>query len=158
MEQESPRADSQINALVVDDSTTLRRLMELLLVPLGFTLDFVDTGERAIENSKRKSYDIVFLDILLPGIDGYRVCKMLKGDKRTKSTRVVMLTSKDSAIDKVRGMMAGTDVYLTKPVDRMDLIRAIDKCLPGVTYSRRSYPAATGTHGQQFPTFNRSRQ
>lgn len=158
MDQESPRVESQINALVVDDSTTLRRLMELMLVPLGFAIDFVESGERAIELSKRKTYDIVFLDILLPGIDGYRVCKTLKGDKRTKTTRVVMLTSKDGAIDKVRGMMAGTDVYLTKPVDRNDLIRAIDKCLPGIEYPRRTYPAATGTHGHHFSTLNRSRQ
>jgi two-component system cell cycle response regulator len=158
MDQQSQRVESHINALVVDDSTTLRRLMELLLVPLGFAIDFVESGERAIELSKRKVYDVVFLDILLPGIDGYRVCKVLKGDKRTKATRVVMLTSKDGTIDKVRGMMAGTDVYLTKPVDRVDLIRAIDKCLPGIELSRRTYPPATGTHGHHFSTLNRSRQ
>ena len=158
MDQESPRVESPINALVVDDSTTLRRLMELLLVPLGFAIDFVESGERAIELSKRKIYDIVFLDILLPGIDGYRVCKTLKGDKSTKTTRVVMLTSRDSAIDKVRGMMAGTDVYLTKPLDRLDLIRAINKCLPGIELSRRAHPVATGTHGHHFSTLNRSRQ
>lgn len=157
MDQESSRVESRINALVVDDSTTLRRLMELMLVPLGFAIDFVESGEHAIELSKRKIYDIVFLDILLPGIDGYRVCKMLKGDKRTKTTRVVMLTSKGSAIDKVRGMMAGTDVYLTKPVDRNDLIRAIDKCLPGIEFPRRLYPAATGTYGHHFSAPNRSR-
>jgi two-component system cell cycle response regulator len=158
MDQQPQRVESHISALVVDDSTTLRRLMELLLVPLGFAIDFVESGERAIELSKRRTYDVVFLDILLPGIDGYRVCKVLKGDKRTKATRVVMLTSKDGAIDKVRGMMAGTDVYLTKPVDRMDLIRAIDKCLPGIELSRRAYPPATGTHGHHFSTLNRSRQ
>lgn len=143
MDQESGRSEPHVSALVVDDSTTLRRLMELILVPLGFDIDFVDSGERAIELSKRKYYDIIFLDILLPGIDGYRVCKVLKGDKRTKATRVVMLTSKDSAIDKVRGMMAGSDVYLTKPVDRVDLIRAIDKCLPRMEVSRKTLlPAA----------------
>lgn len=142
MDKESSRTDSHVSALVVDDSTTLRRLMELILVPLGFDIDFVDSGERAVELSKRKSYDIVFLDVLLPGIDGYRVCKTLKGDKRTKATRVVMLTSKDSAIDKVRGMMAGSDVYLTKPVDRVDLIKAIDKCLPRVEFSRKTLSVA----------------
>lgn len=147
MDRESSRGDPLVSALVVDDSTTLRRLMELILVPLGFDIDFVDTGERAVELSKRKNYDIVFLDILLPGIDGYRVCKTLKNDKRTKATRVVMLTSKDSAIDKVRGMMAGSDVYLTKPVDRIDLIRAIDKCLPRMEFSRRALPAAASARG-----------
>lgn len=146
MNQEPARDAAPVSALVVDDSTTLRRLMELILVPLGFEIDFVDNGERAVELSKRKHYDIVFLDVLLPGIDGYRVCKTLKGDKRTKATRVVMLTSKGSAIDKVRGMMAGSDVYLTKPVDRIDLIRAIDKCLPRIEFSRKvvSIAAARG--------------
>lgn len=147
MDQESHRTDPPVSALVVDDSTTLRRLMELILVPLGFDIDFVDSGERAVELSKRKNYDIVFLDVLLPGIDGYRVCKTLKNDRRTKAARIVMLTSKDSAIDKVRGMMAGTDVYLTKPVDRVDLIRAIDKCLPKVEFSRKTFPAAAAARG-----------
>lgn len=147
MDQESRRSEPHISALVVDDSTTLRRLMQLILVPLGFDIDFVDNGERAVELSKRRNYDIVFLDILLPGIDGYRVCKVLKGDKRTKATRVVMLTSKDSAIDKVRGMMAGSDVYLTKPVDRIDLIRAIDKCLPRMEFSRRTVSSAAAARG-----------
>jgi DNA-binding response OmpR family regulator len=144
--QEPAYDAAPVSALVVDDSTTLRRLMELILVPLGFEIDFVDNGERAVELSRRKKYDIVFLDVLLPGIDGYRVCKTLKGDKRTKATRVVMLTSKGSAIDKVRGMMAGSDVYLTKPVDRIDLIRAIDKCLPRIEFSRKvvSIAAARG--------------
>ncbi len=137
---DADRQDGQplIKALVVDDSTTLRRLMELLLVPLGVEIDFVDNGEQAVELAKRNDYDIVFLDILLPGIDGYRVCKTIKSDKRMKDMRVVMLTSQGSAIDKIRGMMAGTDVYLTKPVDRINLLRAMDKCLPHVMFSQYS--------------------
>lgn len=119
-----------IKALVVDDSTTVRRLMELTLVPAGVELDFTDNGEDAVALAKQGAYDIVFLDIMLPGIDGYRVCRAIKADKRTKDTPVVMLTSKDSAIDKVKGIMAGTNVYLTKPLDRNQLIQAIDKCLP----------------------------
>ncbi|SRR6266566_7716153 len=123
-----PRAP--IRALVVDDSSTVRCLMELTLKPMGVTLDFTDNGEDAVALCKQGTYDIIFLDILLPGIDGYRVCKTLKGDKRTKDTPVVMLTSKGSAIDKVRGMMAGSSVYLTKPLERTELLQAIDKCLP----------------------------
>ena len=93
-------------------------------------LDFTESGEAAITMTRVKRYDIIFLDIMLPGIDGYRVCKAIKADKRTKHMRVVMLTSKDGAIDKVRGIMAGTNVYLTKPLERHELIQAIDKCLP----------------------------
>lgn len=119
-----------IRALVVDDSTTVRRLMELTLSSVGVELDFTDNGEDAVALAKNGRYDIIFLDILLPGIDGYRVCKALKSDRLTKDTPVVMLTSKDSAIDKVRGIMAGSSVYLIKPLDRSELIHAIDKCLP----------------------------
>lgn len=136
-------AQAPVRALVVDDSTTLRRLMELILVPLGLQIDFVDTGEKALELTRRNNYDIIFLDILLPGIDGYRVCKTIKGDKRTKDVPIVMLTSRNSAIDKVRGMMAGTDVYLTKPVDRVDLLRAIEKCLPQALPAAKPPRAAT---------------
>jgi twitching motility two-component system response regulator PilG len=119
-----------IRALVVDDSTTLRRLMDLTLRPLGVVVEFCDNGEDALKLAKRRYFDIIFLDVMLPGIDGYRVCKMIKGDKRTKQTAVIMLTSKDSAFDKVRGVMAGSDVYLTKPLERIELVRAMKRCLP----------------------------
>lgn len=126
----------RIRALVVDDSSTVRRLMELTLVPAGVELDFTDNGEDAVALSKHGRYDVIFLDILLPGIDGYRVCKAIRSDKLTKDTPVVMLTSKDSAIDKVRGIMAGSSVYLTKPLDRSALIQALDKCVPAFTAPR----------------------
>lgn len=130
MEQQRQPISKPIRALVVDDSTTVRRLMELTLSPIGIQLDFTDNGEDAVALAKQGRYDIVFLDILLPGIDGYRVCKAIKSDRMTKDTPVVMLTSKDSAIDKVRGIMAGSNVYLTKPLDRSELIHALEKCLP----------------------------
>lgn len=132
MNQSNPARQSRpmLRALVVDDSMTLRRLMDLTLRPIGIELDFADNGEAAVAMTRAKLYDIIFLDVLLPGIDGYRVCKTIKGDKRTKDTPVIMLTSMNSAFDKVRGIMAGTNVYLTKPLDRNQLLQAIDKCLP----------------------------
>ncbi|MBE9516004.1 MAG: response regulator [Proteobacteria bacterium] len=131
-------------ALVVDDSTTLRRLMDLTLSPLGIDVEFTDNGEDAVTLVKGKDYDIIFLDVVLPGIDGYRVCKAIKGDHRTKSTPVIMLTSKNSTFDKVRGMMAGTDVYLTKPLERTNLLRAISKYLP---LERRNGVVQVQQHG-----------
>lgn len=121
-----------IKALVVDDSTTVRRLMDLTLTPLGVQVEFTDNGEDALALAQRRSYDIIFLDVILPGIDGYRVCKAIKSDKNTKNTPVIMLTSKDTAFDKVRGIMAGTDVYLTKPLDRAALLAAMKKFLPQI--------------------------
>jgi len=119
-----------LRALVVDDSTTIRRLLDLTLQPLGIAVEFADRGEEALALVRRNPYDIVFLDVMLPGIDGYKVCKQIKGERNTRHTPVIMLTSKDSAFDKVRGIMAGTDVYLTKPLDRAQLIQALNKCLP----------------------------
>ncbi len=117
-------------ALVVDDSTTVRRLMDLTLTPMGIEVEFADNGEDAIALVGANEYDIIFLDVILPGVDGYRVCRTIKGDKRTKSVPVIILTSKGSAFDKVRGMMAGTDVYLTKPLERTELVKAINRYLP----------------------------
>jgi twitching motility two-component system response regulator PilG len=130
-----------VRALVVDDSTTVRRLMDLTLRPMGIEVEFADRGEDALVLARRRGYDIVFLDVMLPGIDGYRVCKVIKGEKATKHTPVIMLTSKDSAFDKVRGIMAGTDVYLTKPLDRAALLAAIARCLPRTTPLARAYGA-----------------
>lgn len=124
------RVSTALHALVVDDSTTIRRLMDLTLQPLGIAVEFADRGEDALIRVRDNRYDIVFLDVMLPGIDGYRVCKLIKGEKNTKDIPVIMLTSKDTAFDKVRGIMAGTDVYLTKPLDRAQLIQALNKCLP----------------------------
>jgi twitching motility two-component system response regulator PilG len=134
-----------IRALVVDDSTVVRRLMEFTLSAVGIEIDFAATGEDALALVRHGRYDIIFLDVLLPGIDGYRVCKAIRAERLTKDTPVVMLTSKDSAIDKVRGIMAGSSVYLTKPLDRSELMQAIDKCLP----LRAMYSAhAERTRGQ----------
>lgn len=133
MESQVRTGKPAIRALVVDDSTVVRRLMEFTLGPMGIELEFAGSGEDAIALTRRKRFDVVFLDVLLPGIDGYRVCKTIKGDKRTRSTPVIMLTSKNSAIDKVRGMMSGSDVYLTKPLDKSELLRAMGRCLPWTT-------------------------
>lgn len=117
-------------ALVVDDSSTLRRLMGLTLRPLRIDVDYADNGEDAITLVQSNDYDIIFLDVTLPGIDGYHVCKEVKTDIKTKGIPVIMLTGRDSVFDKVRGTMAGADVYLTKPIAPNKLLAAINKYLP----------------------------
>jgi twitching motility two-component system response regulator PilG len=120
-----------MRALVVDDSTTLQRLIELTLrSSFDVEIDFAESGEQALHHVVQQTYDLVFLDVTLPGMDGYKVCKAIKGDKKTRRTPVIMLTSRDSTFDKVRGTMAGVDVYLTKPLDRAHLLEAVRKCLP----------------------------
>ncbi|MDE2117779.1 MAG: response regulator [Betaproteobacteria bacterium] len=117
--------------LVVDDSLAVRKFMEAKLAPFGFNVDYAESGERAIGLTGEKQYTCVFLDVILPGVDGYQVCKMIKSMKsETKRTAVVMLTSKSSPFDRIRGTMAGCDAYLTKPVDEEKLLAVIAKFLP----------------------------
>jgi len=117
--------------LVVDDNATVRKFMEAKLAPYGFSADFAETGEQAVGLTGSKEYTCVFLDVVLPGIDGYQVCKLIKSNKQAiKRTAVVMLTSRSSPFDKLRGSLAGCDEYLTKPVDENHLLEVIAKFLP----------------------------
>ncbi len=127
------------SVLVVDDSPTVRQFMQGKLAPFGFNVDFAASGEQAIGLTAEKAYTVVFLDVVLPGVDGYQVCKLVKSKKREiKGPAVVMLTSKGSPFDKIRGTMAGCDAYLTKPIDEDKLLAAIAKFLPNAVSPRLS--------------------
>lgn len=104
-------------ALVVDDSPTVRKQLEIELRDFHVHVDSAETGEVGLELAEKNFYDIIFLDVVLPNADGYQVCKAIKKNSATKRTPVVMLTSKSSPFDRVRGSLAGCDTYLTKPVD-----------------------------------------
>ncbi len=129
----APRAKQITDAvLVVDDNATVRKFMEAKLAPFGFSADFAETGEQAVGLTGSKEYTCVFLDVVLPGIDGYQVCKLIKSNKQAvKRTSVVMLTGRSSPFDKLRGSLAGCDEYLTKPVDENRLLEVVAKFLPG---------------------------
>ena len=117
--------------LVVDDNATVRAFMQAKLARYAFEVDFAETGEEAVGLSGSREYACVFLDVVLPGIDGYQVCKLIKGNKQAiKKTAVVMLTSRSSPFDKLRGSLAGCDEYLTKPLDEDRLLEVIAKFLP----------------------------
>ena len=103
-------------ALVVDDSLPVRKQIEIELKLLGVAADFAESGEIAFNMLDNNSYDIIFLDVVLPGVDGYKICKTIKKNKLRKSTPVIMLTSKSSPFDRIRGTFAGCNTYLTKPV------------------------------------------
>lgn len=118
------------NVMVVDDSPAVREFMRTKLEPFAFNVDFAGSGEEAIGLTATKHYTCIFLDVIMPGVDGYQVCKMIKSRKSVRSTAVVMLTSKSSPFDRIRGAMAGCDAYLTKPVDEEKLLEAIAKYLP----------------------------
>jgi len=116
-------------ALVVDDSSTIRKQIELELKLLGVQVNAVESGEQAFEALAQSQYDLIFLDVVLPGIDGYQICKTIKKDKARKKTPVIMLTSKSSPFDRVKGALAGCDTYLTKPVKQSAFQKTVRKYL-----------------------------
>jgi len=124
---QNPRVDS---VLVVDDNLTVREFMKSKLAAFNFNVDYAENGEQAIGFTGQKHYTCIFLDVVMPGIDGYQVCKLIKSNRSAQKTAVVMLTSKDSPFDKIRGSMSGCDAYLTKPVDEEKLLETISKFLP----------------------------
>ena len=107
-------------ALVVDDSPTVRKQIEIVLREMGFEVVTAVSGETALDCVSQQDFDLILLDVVLPGTDGYQVCKAIKRDLETKRTPVVMLTGKSSPFDRIRGSLAGCDTYLTKPVNRAE--------------------------------------
>jgi twitching motility two-component system response regulator PilG len=131
--QESPtplaKEKKTVLVLVVDDSKAVRKQLELELRLFDIKVDTAETGEQAFELLDQKVYDMVFLDVILPGVDGYQVCKTLKRDKVKKQIPVIMLTGKSSPFDRVRGVLAGCDTYLVKPVKQASFQKVVKKYL-----------------------------
>lgn len=127
--QRAPTSSSAMvsKALVIDDSPTVCRQLELELRNFNILADIAGTGERGLELLALTAYDLIFLDVVLPGTDGYQVCREIRRNPRTKRTPVIMLTSKSSQFDRVRGSLVGCSAYLTKPVDYVAFRREIDK-------------------------------
>ncbi len=108
--------------LVVDDSLAIRNHLRSLLEAGGFSVSLADSVEAAMLMLAQRSYECVLMDVLMPGLDGYEGCRQIKSTLRgDKSVPVIMLTSKSSPFDRIRGKMAGCDAYLTKPVDPQQL-------------------------------------
>lgn len=110
-------AENALHVLVVDDSAMMQKSieMELKKTTLPLATDFANTGEEALEKVKQKKYDFIFLDVMMPGIDGFETCTQIRKVEGMAKTPVIMLTSKTSALDEVKGLMAGCTTYLTKP-------------------------------------------
>ncbi len=104
------------HALVIDDSAAIRKQLELELRDAGITADFAESGEEALEKIEDNQYDLVFLDIIMPGIDGYETCRSMRTKASYKKTPIIMLSGKTSPLDEVQGVIAGATTYLTKPV------------------------------------------
>ncbi len=124
-QQKSKKTFAHVNALVIDDSSMIRKQMELVLGLLGVECDFAENGEEGIEKQEGGYYDIIFLDIMMPGIDGFQTCKQLR--KLDSPAKIIMLTSKSSRLHKARGSFAGVDEYLVKPASYEDLFSVLSR-------------------------------
>ncbi len=127
----SSKQDSQVNGfqglkvMVIDDSKTIRRTAETLLKKQGCVVVTATDGFEALAKIAEHKPDLIFVDIMMPRLDGYQTCALIKHNRNFKQTPVIMLSSKDSIFDRARGRIVGSEQYLTKPFTRDDLIGAI---------------------------------
>jgi twitching motility two-component system response regulator PilG len=118
---------SGCKVMVIDDSKTIRRTAENLLKKQGCEVITATDGFEALSKIAEHKPDIIFVDIMMPRLDGYQTCALIKHNRNFKDTPVIMLSSKDSIFDKARGRIVGSEQYLTKPFTKDDLIRAIQE-------------------------------
>ena len=124
-----------VKVLVIDDSNTIRRSAEIFLRQAGFDVILAEDGFDALAKISDHQPKVIFVDIMMPRLDGYQTCALIKQHPRLKSTPVIMLSSKDGVFDRARGRLAGSDRYLTKPFTREALIEAVNEYVkpPSVT-------------------------
>ena len=122
--EESINCDG-VKVMVIDDSKTIRRSAETLLKGVGCNVETAMDGFEALAKISRHDPDIIFVDIMMPRLDGYQTCALIKNNQAYKSIPVIMLSSKDSIFDRARGRIVGSEEYLTKPFSKEDLIGAI---------------------------------
>ena len=118
-------AGTPLRILVVDDSSTIRRSAESMLSAEGYEVITAENGFEALSKVARHNPDLIFVDIMMPRLDGYQTCAIIKNNAQYRSTPVVMLTSKDGLFDQARGRVVGSDLYLTKPFTKEELLAAV---------------------------------
>ena len=116
-----------LRVMVIDDSKTIRRTAETLLVREGCEVVTATDGFEALSKIADQNPQIIFVDIMMPRLDGYQTCALIKNNQTFKSVPVIMLSSKDGLFDKARGRIVGSEQYLTKPFTREELLGAIKK-------------------------------
>ncbi len=120
-------AASGFKVLVIDDSNTIRRSAEIFLKQGGHEVLLAEDGFDALSKVNDFQPHLIFCDILMPRLDGYQTCAIIKRNQRFSGTPVIMLSSKDGVFDKARGRMVGSDEYLTKPFTKDQLLQAVQQ-------------------------------
>ncbi len=114
-----------LKVMIIDDSKTIRRTAETLLQKAGCEVSTAVDGFDALAKIVDNNPDVIFCDIMMPRLDGYQTCSLIKNNPTYANTPVVMLSSKDGLFDKARGRVVGSDEYLTKPFSKDELFNAI---------------------------------
>ena len=128
-----------LKVLVIDDSKTIRRTAETLLAKEGCEVFTAVDGFDALSKIADHQPDIVFVDIMMPRLDGYQTCSLIKHNKVFRSIPVIMLSSKDGLFDRARGRIVGSEHYLTKPFTKDELLNAIESARRQVAGKVRTY-------------------
>lgn len=118
-----------LKIMVIDDSKTIRRTAETLLEKAGCKVVTATDGFDALAKIADTRPDLIFVDIMMPRLDGYQTCALIKNNSEFKKTPVIMLSSKDGLFDKAKGRIVGSDQYLTKPFSKNELLGAIEEHL-----------------------------
>lgn len=125
MSNSASRSLNGLKILVIDDSKTIRRTAETLLTKEGCQVFTAIDGFDALSKIADHQPDLIFVDIMMPRLDGYETCSLIKHNKIFKDTPVIMLSSKDGLFDRARGRLVGSEQYLTKPFTKDELLGAI---------------------------------
>jgi len=116
---------SGIKVLLIDDSNTIRRSGEIFLKQAGCQVILAEDGFDGLSKVVDHKPDVIFVDVMMPRLDGYQTCALIKSNRECKNIPVIMLTSKDSLFDRARGQLVGSDQYLIKPFSKKSLIDAV---------------------------------
>ncbi len=125
-----------VKVLVIDDSNTIRRSAEIFLKQGGHQVLLAEDGFDALAKISDHDPDLIFCDILMPRLDGYQTCAIIKRNPRFGQVPVIMLSSKDGLFDKARGRMVGSEAYLTKPFTKDQLLQAVGQHRRGASVAR----------------------
>ena len=129
---------STLKVMVIDDSSTIRRSAEIFLGQAGCRVLLAEDGFDALARIVDGVPDVIFCDILMPRLDGYQTCALIKKSPRFHETPVIMLSSKDGLFDRARGRMVGSEQYVTKPFTKDSLLKAVAQ------HARRAADAPAG--------------
>ena len=121
---------SGVKVMIIDDSNTIRRSAEIFLVQAGCQVVLAEDGFDALAKIADHGPDVIFCDIMMPRLDGYQTCALIKKNPRFSATPLIMLSSKDGLFDRARGRMVGSDQYLTKPFTKDSLLQSVAMFAP----------------------------